>query len=48
MEQIREMFAIIEEPRHESYIEHKLSDILILLDHNNGKVLAFPLVNVRM
>ena len=31
MEKIKEMFAIIEDPRHESYVEHELCDILILV-----------------
>ncbi|MDR1488706.1 MAG: transposase family protein, partial [Holosporales bacterium] len=28
---IKERFGIIEDPRHPSYIEHKISDILIII-----------------
>ena len=31
MEEIKGMFAIIEDPRHESYVKHELYDILVLV-----------------
>jgi len=30
MKEIKEMFAIIKDPRHESYVKHELYDILVL------------------
>lgn len=31
VKEIKAMFDEIEDPRHESYVEHKLSNILILI-----------------
>ena len=31
MQEIKKMFKIIEDPRHESYVEHELYDVLILI-----------------
>lgn len=31
MKEIKAKFLVIEDPRHEGYIEHKLSDILVLV-----------------
>ena len=31
MEDIRAKFAVIEDPRHPGYVEHKLEDVLVLV-----------------
>lgn len=31
MEELREKFSVIEDPRHQGYVEHKLEDVLILV-----------------